>query len=374
MKLVAWFLRLSQIRCLVMLAVVMGLVSSPTWAATKSENVILVTLDGVRCQEVFGGADSRLLMTKAGGARDAAGTRAKFWRETPEARRQVLMPFLWSVVSRQGQVFGDPQRNCSSRLVNTKKESRAGYSEMLYGFVDEQAAIPPVNVLEWMNTRPGFKGRVSLYACWKPLRDVLNAERGGFTAFAGWEPLRDLPLTDRERCLNDLMPDMPRPWPEAVFDFVIMQASLEHLSKRQPRLFHISLNDTDECAHDRRYDMYLQAIQNGDRFIQRFWETLQSMPQYASKTTLIIAADHGRGNTDEDWVDHGKDVPGSEAIWMAILGPDTPPLGVRQNQSVTLSQIAATLTAAVGEDSRTSEPRRSPPLPGAIELPQRNAK
>jgi hypothetical protein len=257
-------------------------------------------------------------------------------------------------------------------VVNTKKQSRAGYSEMLCGFVDEQAINPPVNVLEWMNTRAGFTGRVSLYACWKPLLDVLHVERGKLTAFAGWEPLRYQPLTGREVWLNELMADLPRAWPEAVYDVVIMQGSQEHLRKRQPRVFHISLNDTDECGHDRRYDLYLQAIQNSDRFIQRLWNTIQSMPQYASKTTLIIAADHGRGSTEEDWVEHGQDVAGAEMVWIAVLGPDTPAMGVRRDQPVTLSQVAATLTAAVGEDACANEPRRAPVLPGTIEAVQGN--
>ena len=40
-----------------------------------------------------------------------------------------------------------------------------------------------------------------------------------------------------------------------------------------------------------------------------------------------------------------------ENIWMAFLGPDTPPLGERTNcDRVTQSQIAATLAALLGED------------------------
>ena len=67
----------------------------------RAENVIVVTLDGFRHQEFFAGADESLIDAKAGGVPDAGGLKRRFWRETAEARRECLLPFLWGT-RRQG--------------------------------------------------------------------------------------------------------------------------------------------------------------------------------------------------------------------------------------------------------------------------------
>jgi hypothetical protein len=64
-----------------------------------------------------------------------------------------------------------------------------------------------------------------------------------------------------------------------------------------------------------------------------------------------------------DWKDHGVDQKGSENIWIAVIGPDTPPLGERHNvASVTQSQIAATIAALLGEDYGAAVPKAAKPL------------
>src|SRR5438067_13469988 len=74
-----------------------------------ADNVLVVTLDGFRWQELFGGADENLLDAKQG-VKDLPGLKAKYWRDTPAARREALMPFFWGTLAKQGQVFGNPER------------------------------------------------------------------------------------------------------------------------------------------------------------------------------------------------------------------------------------------------------------------------
>jgi hypothetical protein len=69
-----------------------------------TRNVVLVPLDGVRWQDVFRGADPALLNQPNGGVADIESIRREFWREMPEARREALMPFLWTVVAGNGQL------------------------------------------------------------------------------------------------------------------------------------------------------------------------------------------------------------------------------------------------------------------------------
>ena len=60
-------------------------------ADRQTRNVVLITLDGLRWQELFGGADESLMNAEFGNIKGEAALRERFWRDTPEERRQVLM-------------------------------------------------------------------------------------------------------------------------------------------------------------------------------------------------------------------------------------------------------------------------------------------
>jgi hypothetical protein len=97
---------------------------------------------------------------------------------------------------------------------------------------------------------------------------------------------------------------------------------------------------------------------------------VQSSARYKDRTTLIVSTDHGRGSGPTQWRDHGVDQSGSDAIWIAVIGPDTQPLGERQTSAaVTQSQIASTIAALVGEDFQSSNPKAAPPLRDVLGAP-----
>jgi arylsulfatase A-like enzyme len=123
------------------------------------------------------------------------------------------------------------------------------------------------------------------------------------------------------------------------------------------------LGEGDEWAHEGRYDLYVDATRRADRFIERIWMTLQSLPDYRDQTTLLVTTDHGRGATVRDWSDHGREVPAAEDTWVAALGPAVPPLGLRKDLTVTTAQVAATIAAVVGRDFHAAMPKTAPPLP-----------
>jgi hypothetical protein len=338
----------------------------------KTENVVYVTLDGLRWQEVFGGAQ-KVFVSKACGVRDLDDIARRYLQETPVERRKALLPFFWTTIAREGQVFGDPEQNAAARITNTMKFSYPGYSEMFVGFADDDAIRsndkfpnPHVNVLEFLHRTPGFADRVAAIATWDVFPFILNAERAGFYVHAGIGPIADEPLTERQRHLNELIDDTVVLWNNNGIDALTLHAAREHLRKHKPRVLYIGLGETDEWGHGRRYDLYLDAAHKADVFLARLWKELQAMPEYRDKTSLVISTDHGRGAAVENWTDHGADVPGAEFIWMAAIGPDTPPLGVRRDVQATQSQIAATLAHLLGEDFRKSQPRAAPPLPGIV--------
>jgi hypothetical protein len=97
--------------------------------------------------------------------------------------------------------------------------------------------------------------------------------------------------------------------------------------------------------------------------LRDLWETIQSLPQYRGRTSLVIATDHGRGD-GPTWTDHGKAVLEAEFIWIGVIGPDTPARGLRNDVTAgTQSQIAATLAALLGYDYRAAVPTAGRALP-----------
>ena len=107
-----------------------------TASVSAADNVIVVTLDGFRWQELFSGADESLLDKESGGVGNVAALKQRYWRDTPEARRAALMPFFWDQVAKHGQVFGDPSRNAAARVTNGRNFSYPGYNETLTGAPD----------------------------------------------------------------------------------------------------------------------------------------------------------------------------------------------------------------------------------------------
>lgn len=332
-------------------------------------NVLVVTMDGMRWQEVFGGMSSELLTPKEGGVADAAKAKieTRFGGATPEARREKLMPFFWTVVGKNGQIFGDPSKGSDARVTNGKRFSYPGYNEILSGFPDpridsnDRKPNPNVTVLEWLNGRPGFNGKVAAFASWELLPWIVNVERSHLPANGDGAPITDA-KTERERAINEFAADLPPYWGETRADAPTGFGALEYLKKNKPRVLYVMLGETDEWAHGRRYDLYLDSAWRDDRFIRNLWETAQSMPEYAGKTALVMATDHGRGNTGENWTSHGEKVLESDQIWMAVMGPGIAPLGTRPGVKVTQSQIAATVAMLLGEDYNAAQPKAAKPL------------
>jgi hypothetical protein len=339
-------------------------------ARTRTRNVILVVTDGVRWREVFGGADSALVFgdPKIVGD-DTSGIRRTFWRPTPKARRETLLPFLWGVVARDGQLFGNLAEGSSVAVTNGLNFSYPGYNEMLTGFGDpridrnEFGPNPNVTVFEWLNRQPQLRGRVAAFATWDVFADIFARERSGVFVHAGWEPPYSVPRTASDSLLDRLYATTHREWGNNAWDSFAHAVAMRYLERRRPRVVFIGYGETDEWQHSGRYDRLLHSARAVDDYLRELWTWVQSQPDYRGRTTLIVTTDHGRGRTVSDWTDHGRDVAGAEEMWLAVIGPDTPALGERRNVArVTQSQIAATIAALLGQDYRRDQPRAAAPI------------
>jgi len=130
-------------------------------AKGKTRNVIFITFDGLRWEEVFYGADS-LLINNDDFTKERKSMVKDYWADTPQTRREKLMPFFWSTINTEGQLYGNVRKGSVVTLANPYWFSYPGYSEMLVGYVDltrdsnDKENNPNITVLEYIHNQPGF--------------------------------------------------------------------------------------------------------------------------------------------------------------------------------------------------------------------------
>jgi hypothetical protein len=276
---------------------------------------------------------------------------------------------VWSVIAKRGQIFGNRDKGSDAYVTNGLYFSYPGYSETLCGFADprihtnDKVPNPNVTVLEWLKNRPSFSGEVGAFGAWDVIASVFNSQRAKFVVNSGWDAFTEIPLTPELQLVNQLKAQSPRVWEDEPFDAIPFYTAVEYLKARKPKILYLSLGETDDWAHDGNYAEYLHSAYRVDAYLKALWELVQSLPEYHDNTTLIFSPDHGRGEARGSWKDHGQKIPDSKYIWMAFLGPDTPPLGERsQIPPVMQNQIAATLAALLGEDYLGAEPKAGKPI------------
>ncbi|PYR03304.1 MAG: hypothetical protein DMF97_02305 [Acidobacteria bacterium] len=339
---------------------------------SRTENVVLITLDGARAQEIFGGLDLDVLRSTLPNDRRAEQTRAyeRYWAATPEAARVKLMPFFWTVIMAQhGSIAGNLARGSSVRVTNRHRFSYPGYAELLLGEAHDDAIDsndkrrnPYPTVLEFLKQRLHLdKERVAAFASWDTFDWIVEHEAGtiasnaGFDAYEGTGPAIDL--------VNRLQVEAPTPWDGARHDAYTFELAMAHLKRFKPRVLYLAFNETDDWAHDGRYDRVLDALHATDGYLRELWTVLQQDAAYRDRTTVVITADHARGNTTADWRDHGSKIAGAEQIWMAFAGPDWPRRGEwRDSATIYQNQVAATLAQSLGLDYGQQHPNASRPI------------
>jgi hypothetical protein len=350
--------------------ILLGLVPSARareQARLRTRNVILVTTDGLRQEEVFHGAEEILISRQYGNVGKTNELKAEFWRPDPRQSREVLFPFLWGTVAKQGQLLGNRRLGSEVRVTNGRNFSYPGYNEFLTGIADpkidsnDKVLNANTNVFEWLNTRPGYRGRVAAVVNWDVLPWILNGPRAGFPIWSGFEVppgTRRMPVP---RALDEMVEHGSHVWSGVLLDTFVRHAAFHAIDTVKPRALYVSYGETDDWAHEGHYERYLRSAHAFDRFLGDLWKRVQSLPQYRDKTSLVITADHGRGPAPVAWKNHGREIADSAYLWMAVIGPDTPALGERRDHAlVRQSQVAATVAALLGEDFVAASPRSAP--------------
>lgn len=330
-----------------------------TAQSRQTKNLIIVTLDGMRWQEVFRGADSGLVNSKYTSDKDDVNK--KYWAATATERREMLFPFLWNVVARNGQIYGNRDLGNKDELANPYRFSYPGYNEIFTGFPDvrmntnDPIVNPNMNVLEFINKQKGFEGKVIAFSSWERFPQILNVGRSGLPVYSGYADLKNADADQRLKYLNELQHNIPKFIGDSTrSDFITYEFSKEYLKQYKPRVMYMAFDETDDMAHEGNYKDFLARAKQEDGFIMNLWNMVQADPFYKDKTTLLITCDHGRGESDA-WRNHGADVKGAEQTWFAVIGPDTPPTGEVKTATITYhKQLAQTIAQLLGFDFKKS--------------------
>ncbi len=341
-------------------------------AQNKTENVILITFDGARTQEVFGGLDLEILKdkTKRGKVEDSTLYK-KYWAATPEERRMKLMPFFWGTLMKEhGSIAGNRALGSSVMTTNKMWFSYPGYSEILTGQAHDDVINSNdrnrnqyTSVLEFLKRKLNLnKNEVALIGSWDVFNWIGEHVEGSVTINAGHEPY-ELAADAETKAFSKLQNEKLSPWDSVRFDYFTVHFALEHLKKYQPRVMHIALGETDDWAHGGDYNHVLNSFHQNDQQLKQIWEFLQSSPKYKGNTSILFTTDHGRGKTIKDWTDHGEKVPEAQNIWMAFVSPDSQLRGEWKNtDTIYQNQAAATLCRWLNLDYSENNPQAGKPV------------
>ncbi len=264
--------------------------------AEAAANVILVTLDGVRWQELYGRPDPAL-----GGA-----------------DREVVFLRLWSSLAAEGAVL-------DGEIANPFHVSLPAYQSIFAGQTQpcDGNACGRVGVATFPERIAGERGlppaKVASFASWSRLADAVASRSGATFVSAGAERASASADADLARIEAEQEPYIGEP---ARPDRVTMALALHHLERHRPAFLFVGLNDADEDGHAGRYDRYLASLRADDAWIADLAASLDRMGEYGRRTALIVTTDHGRG-AGARWTDHGVTAVGDadRRIWMYVRLP-----------------------------------------------------
>ena len=351
-----------------------------SFAQKPAENIIIITTDGLRWQEVFGGMDSAIANNKKFNQKDSSYIFKKYWAADGKERRKNLLPFLWNYLFENGQIYGNRFVGNKIEVSNPYWFSYPGYSEIFCGYVDtlinsnEYKSNPNKNVLEFINQQPGYKNRVAAFGSWGAFDRILNKKRSGFTVVSAFDSCGGENPNEKEKLINAMKKDSYKPYGKGeCLDVFTHYAAMEHLKKDKPKVVYISYGETDEWAHAGKYKDYLDAAHQFDAWVKDIWNYLQSDPQYKNNTSLLITTDHGRGE-GKKWTSHGSEVPGSNEIWFALMGPQiSPKQEIKMEGIYYQKQLAQTIASLIGLKFTAKHPVADA-IPMNLIMPDANRK
>lgn len=333
----------------------------------QAKNLVIFLMDGYRWRELFRGADSAVIFDGHFNRVDSAYTVKKYWAGDVEQRRKKLMPFVWSTMVSQGQLWGNRDLGSNVNVRNKYWFSYPGRSESFCGYFDpainsnEYPDNPNMNVLEFLDKQPEYHGKVVSFGSWDALSRILNRNRNGMLVNIYGEDVKGPGLTAAQVEANRFQRFLPDIFGAGErLDAGTYALARAYMAAQHPLVIYIDLGDPDDFAHSGDYGSYLDAGHYADAMFKDIWELVESDPFYKGKTAMMVIPDHGRG-VGAKWTSHGVEWEHSDETYLMVMGPGVPARGeMRGGSPVWQEQYAATMAELLGFKFTAPHPVASP--------------
>lgn len=295
-----------------------------------ADAVILVTLDGVRWQEVFEGID-----------------RARTKEEAMDAPH--LWPNVYRLLRERGVALGGGNVPISATGPNFM--SLPGYTEILMGHSPVACGdndCGPVKEPTLVDEILNGGHQAAVVASWERLeRAVAKDPRDAFVTTGrngGTKSAHEGALGRRVAAYQKTKPEPGGG--DFRLDRYTGEIGLAVLRERHPTFLMIGLGEPDEYAHGNDYPGYVRSLRACDAFLGELFKVLDAMGERGARTAVFVTADHGRGH---DFQNHGGGYVESARTWLLAFGAGIEARGVTQlNEPRHLADIAPTMRTLLG--------------------------
>lgn len=314
-------------------------VVSPNAEGTKltGERVVLVTVDGVRWQDVFQGSNL------------AFGGLA---HHSPDD----LLPRTLTEVRKRGVAWGYDRPGCgTAHPAGRSNVSLPGYLEIFTAHAPpcmNNECEPTKRTLLDVAMKAGMPGVASISSWPMIARAVTGGDAHVFvSAGQSWDGPTDDPTLAQAVFRGQNVDSAPggdgyRP------DAHTGEIALAYFRRYRPAFLHVGFGDPDEWGHRNDYTAYLSSVRRIDDWIGTLADELDRMGEDGRRTTVLITPDHGRNG---DFVNHGPDHPESARTFLLAFGDTLEGASSTCSaRDVRLTDIAPSLAVRLGLPRDTS--------------------
>lgn len=255
-------------------------------------NVVLVTLDGVRWQELFAGSDP-----------------------LHDREPRALFKNFHDKVAPRGALYGDLREGSEMVVTTTANASLPGYMSILaerpHGCLTnfcERIKVP--TMVDRMRDELSLpQDKVQVVAAWPRLKNAVSSRDDVARVLAGTFRQEDEATHPERALLSDALQT----------DRGAVLEGFRRL-KGKPRFLMLSLLDSDRFGHFNDYPKYAASLAAYDALLVELVARLDAAHEFGANTALVITTDHGRGLWDQ-WGEHGPQTPSSRNVWAFVMLP-----------------------------------------------------
>ncbi|CAN5195118.1 hypothetical protein BH09MYX1_BH09MYX1_09070 [soil metagenome] len=294
-----------------------------------AEHVILVVIDGVKWQDVFGQTD-----------------------DTVDA-----MPTLQRWMNVDGAVIGAPGVGAPMRATGPNWVSLPGYVELFTGRMSpcqaNECTLPRLDTFV-----DDLQGSSAIVSSWEAIGPIVHTK--GTSISAGRHYRVGTFTADTQTAIDAAKNADPYPglWDYRP-DALTADVAIAVLRKREPQFLFVGLGETDEYAHRGEREGYVAAMRNADAFLERLDETLRD-EGLASSTAILVTTDHGRADSFRD---HGWPWPESKRVWLVAKGAGIEARGaIVAPEERRLANVAPTIRRLLGATHGSEETDEAEPM------------